>query len=354
VISIKKYLDQDLSELGRYRPASPAELLACALAAYRAALGAMGTSATRVCPATGSALLQGLLCLGENNSQNLTPLLVNETEGQVERLLEEWGEHSAEYFQQRAGDVKEILMVLARAAESVADRDKHYAAQFNEFTRRLQALGKLEDLPQLRAAIVRGANELKGYVDKMEQDGRERVAELRTQVTAYRTKLEEAEHRASHDPLTGLENRLGAESKIQRRIDTNSPFCVAMLDLNGFKQVNDTYGHEAGDDLLKQFSTELRSVSRATDVVGRWGGDEFIVVLDGTMADAQAHIERMQKWVFGSYTLQSEPDTRKVSLQAVLGLVEWQPGESLRQVVARADALMYEQKAEAHKHSPRQ
>ena len=83
-----------------------------------------------------------------------------------------------------------------------------------------------------------------------------------------------------------------------------------MLDLNGFKQVNDTYGHEAGDDLLKQFSTELRSASRATDVVGRWGGDEFIVVLDGNLTEAQSHVERMQKWVFGSYTLQIGSNAR--------------------------------------------
>ena len=121
-----------------------------------------------------------------------------------------------------------------------------------------------------------------------------------------------------------------------------------MLDLNGFKQVNDTYGHQAGDDLLKQFSTELRSASRATDVVGRWGGDEFIVVLDGNLTEAQSHVERMQKWVFGSYTLHWGRGA-KVEMNAALGLVEWQAGESIKEVLARADALMYKQKAEVHK-----
>ena len=77
------------------------------------------------------------------------------------------------------------------------------------------------------------------------------VAALRTQVSTYQTKLEEAEQRASHDTLTGLDNRQGVECKIQRRIAARQPFCVVMLDLNGFKQVNDTHGHEAGDDLLK-------------------------------------------------------------------------------------------------------
>jgi diguanylate cyclase (GGDEF)-like protein len=351
VISIKKYLDLDASELNKYRPPKPEELLASTLEAYRAALGAMGNCGLRACPPLGPELRKNMMLLAESLARASTPPLVMETEGHVEQQLQEWGEHTAEYFQQRAADVKEILMTLARAAESVAERDKRYTTQFGEFTKRLQALANLEDLPQIRAAIVRGAKELKTCVDKMEQDGRESVAALRTQVTTYQTKLEEAEQRACHDALTGLDNRQGIETKLQRRIDAHKPFCVVMLDLNGFKPVNDTHGHEAGDDLLKQFSTELRSASRVTDVVGRWGGDEFIVILDGNITEAQTHVERMQKWVFGSYTLHVGTEGPKVEMTAAIGLVEWQSGESIKQILARADAVMYKQKAEMHKPS---
>ncbi len=349
MISIKRYLDLDESQLSRVRPPATEELAASMLEAYRAALGAMGNCGLRACPPLGPGLQNSLMRLAECLAKTATPPLVKQTEGQVEQQLQEWGEHTAEYFQQRTGDVKEILMTLVHAAESVAERDKRYTAQFGEFTKRLQALVNLEDLPQIRAAIVRGAKELKTCVDKMEQDGRESVAALRTQVSTYQTKLEEAEQRASRDALTGLDNRQGVEIKLQRRIDATRPFCVVMLDLNGFKKVNDTHGHEAGDDLLKQFSTELRSASRATDEVGRWGGDEFIVILDGNIAEAQSHVERMQKWVFGSYTLNLGAEGPKVEMTAAIGLVQWQSEETLRQVLARADALMYKQKAEMHK-----
>jgi len=323
--------------------------VAAVLDAYRGALGAMGNSGLRACPALGPGLQRSLMLLAESLTKAVTPPLIKETEGQVEEQLHAWGEQTAQYFQQRAGDVKEILMVLALAAESVAERDQRYATQFGEFTKRLQALANLEDLPQIRSAIVRGAKELKICVDKMEQDGRESVAALRTQVSNYQTKLEEAEQRASHDVLTGLDNRQGVESKLKRRMEARKTFSVVLLDLNGFKQVNDTYGHEAGDDLLKQFSTELRSASRATDVVGRWGGDEFIVVLDGSMTEARSHVERMQKWVFGSYTLHLGAEGPKVEVSAAIGLVEWQPGESIKDLLGRADALMYKQKAEMRK-----
>ena len=323
--------------------------MAAVLDAYRGALGAMGNSGLRACPALGPGLQRSLMLLAESLTKAVTPPLIKETEGQVEEQLHAWGEQTAQYFQQRAGDVKEILMVLALAAESVAERDQRYATQFGEFTKRLQALANLEDLPQIRSAIVRGAKELKICVDKMEQNGRESVAALRTQVSNYQTKLEEAEQRASHDVLTGLDNRQGVESKLKRRMEARKTFSVVLLDLNGFKQVNDTYGHEAGDDLLKQFSTELRSASRATDVVGRWGGDEFIVVLDGSVTEARSHVERMQKWVFGSYTLHLGAEGPKVEVSAAIGLVEWQPGESIKDLLGRADALMYKQKAEMRK-----
>lgn len=349
MISIKKYLDLDSSEVNKCRPPSPEELLAAILEAYRAALGAMGNSGLQACPALGPGLQRGLMLLAESLAKTPTPPLVKETEGHVEQQLQEWGDRTAEYYQQRAGDVKEILMALAHAAESVAERNQRYTSQFGEFTKRLQALAKLEDLPQLRAAIVRGAKELETCVSKMEQDGRETVAALQSQVTTYQTKLEEAEQRASHDPLTGLDNRQGVETKLQRRIAAKQPFCVVMLDLNGFKQVNDTYGHEAGDDLLKQFSTELRSASRSTDAVGRWGGDEFIVIIDGNLMDTQSHVERMQKWVFGGYSLQMRAGTPKIEMSAALGLVEWQAGETIKEVLARADAVMYQHKGVAHK-----
>jgi len=349
LISIKKYLDQDANELSKYRPPDPAELLAAMTEAYRASLGAMGSCSVRACATLGPPLQRSLMVLAEGLGKAITPPLVRETEGQVEQHLSAWGEKTAEYFQQRAGDVKEILMVLARAAETVAERDQRYTSQFSEFTKRLQAMAKLEDLPQLRSAIVRGAQDLKTCVERMEHDGRESVKALRSQVSTYEAKLEEAEQRASRDALTGLDNRQGLENKLQRRLAAQKPFCLVLLDLNGFKDVNDTYGHAAGDELLKQFATELRSSSRATDAVGRWGGDEFIVLLDGTLTDAQSHVERMQKWVFGAYVLHVGNAAPKVEMDAAVGLVEAQPGENMKDLLARVDALMYKNKAEMHK-----
>jgi len=354
VISLKKYLDMDSNELNKRREAGPEELLTLILALYRAALGAMGDCGVQACPVLGPDLQRCLLGLGRRLSRKAGPDGLMETEALVEEQLQQWGGRTSEYFQQRAGDVKEILLVLARAAEAGAERDQRYASQFVEFSKRLQAMANLEDLPQIRAAIVRGARDLKTCVDRMEQDSRESVAALRAQVSTYQTKVDEAEQQASRDALTGLENRYGLQMKIERRIADKKPFCLLLLDLQEFKQVNDTYGHPAGDDLLKQFGGELRSAARSSDVICRWGADEFIVVLDSSLAEAQSQLERMRKWIFGSYTLKVGTDTPKVNLEAALGLVEWQPGETMKELIKRVEAAMRRDKAAARNVPPPQ
>jgi len=120
-----------------------------------------------------------------------------------------------------------------------------------------------------------------------------------------------------------------------------------MLDLNGFKQVNDTYGHPAGDNLLQQFSQELRSNSRSTDIVGRWGGDEFIIILDCETSAAKSQIERIKKWVLGEYTipLADGSSKAKIKVDASVGFAQWAPGQTLQDLIASADSAMYREKS---------
>jgi diguanylate cyclase (GGDEF)-like protein/PAS domain S-box-containing protein len=97
-----------------------------------------------------------------------------------------------------------------------------------------------------------------------------------------RTKIERHfEYNATHDPLTGLLNRRGGEIRFAKLLElaeqNSSVFVLLLLDLNDFKPVNDKYGHEAGDIVLKEVSSRLRSILRTDDVVVRWGGDEFVI-----------------------------------------------------------------------------
>jgi diguanylate cyclase len=350
LISIKKYLDTDTPAVAVEEP-EPNELLAVTIESYRSALQAIGRSAVQACPAPGRELEQGLASLEGYLSVNAAPKAVKQTQAQVEDQLQKWGSQTAEHLKTKADEVKELLIMLAHTAESIGERDKRYSAQIGGFTAELKAISNLDDLTQIRSSLVKKATELKNCVDQMSQDGQQSLAQLRSKVSGYETKLQAVELAASKDTLTGVANRRSMEKRMERNIEANQTFCVAILDLNQFKQVNDKYGHAAGDDLLKKFSHELQNNVRSEDLVGRWGGDEFIVLLGRDLVAAQPQIERIRQWVFGDYSL--EPGTgkppQKIHIDASVGVAQWSRGKTVKQLVEEADAAMYRDKRNSRK-----
>lgn len=333
MISLKKLIESNQEEL-----------LRGAMHAYRAALEAMGNSGVQACPPLGTQLQLGLWNLQRQLADQATPRIVEESEGRVASELHQWGERSAEYYKGKTEDFKEIMMIMAHTAEAVGGRDQRYSKQFTEFTTRLHSLASMDDLTKIRDSLVSSANELQVGVNQMAQDGEAAVSQMRGQLRQYQAKLEEAERLASVDSLTGLQNRRRIEEVLELRVAQRREFSVVIFDLNGFKQVNDTYGHMAGDDVLKQFASELRAAFRAMDDVGRWGGDEFILVLDCGLEDAHRQVERARKWIFGDYTVRGEGPPRKLAVDAAVGVAVWRQGETIAEMFARADADMYKQK----------
>ena len=351
MISLKRYLEMEAPDANGDLPDGDKGLLIAFLSAYRSTLRAMGESATQACPPVGTELKLRLDHLQSKLKDDVSARLVVTMESSVRDSLSKWGQRTALHLGAQAGEIKELLLVLARTAEAVGERDQRCARQLHECTTRLQTVAKLEDLTAIRTSVLKTASELKTSVDRMAQEGQAAIAQLRSEVSNYKARLEEAEKVASRDCLTGLRNRQCIEDLIDRRVRSALPFCLVLLDLDDFKKVNDTHGHLAGDELLKQFAFELRSASRSTDIIGRWGGDEFIIVLDCNLPQAIQQTARLRQWLDGNYTLETNAGTIKLHVAASVGLVERHPGESLKDTIARADEAMYSQKA-AHKSVP--
>lgn len=346
MISLKKYLDGELPPLAAGDAGEERGILLVTLAAYGSALLSMGNYSLEACPGLGGGLKQRLGELQASLSTEMGPEQMEATDRAVHEQVQEWGHRTALHYRDKAAEVKELLLLMARTAESVGARDQRCAGQMTEVTAHLRQIATLDDVTQIRASIEKSAAELKSSVERMTNEGKAAVEELQRQVKVYQTKLDEAEELASRDTLTGARNRMCMESFIESRIAADTMFCVAMLDIDGFKKVNDTHGHLAGDELLKQFATELRSACRKTDVIGRWGGDEFVILLDCGMDEATAQIQRLRKWVCGDYTVGGAAGALKLRLDASIGLAEHLPKEPMKALMGRADAAMYERKKE--------
>jgi diguanylate cyclase (GGDEF)-like protein len=309
----------------------------------------MGNCGQDACPALGGELKLGLGKLEEKLSAKLSCETVKETECGVREHLHGWGRLAAMHYQKQTGEVKEILLMMARTAESVGERDLRCATQITEVTTRLKSIANLEDLSAIRESIKQSATDLKGSVDRMTAEGKAVIDKLRKEVTTYQTRLEEAEEIASRDALTGLRSRLSVEGQIEQSLHGRAPFCVSIIDIDEFKRVNDEHGHLIGDELLKKFTAKMQSVCRSTDTIGRWGGDEFMLLLHCGIVDARAQIDRLREWVCGSYTVQGSAAPIKLRVKVSIGLAERLPGETMKALVDRADAEMYREKAESRK-----
>lgn len=347
MISLKKFLDQNHIE-PEPTPVVVAEtngLLPAVLAAYRSVLRSIGASSAEACPALGEDLKRGLGRVEDSLSCNVTPEKIQGAERSVQGQLLDWGHRTAQHYEKKTDEVKEILIVMARTVESVGQRDQRAASQLAQVTGRLKRIATLEDLSQIRTSIEESAAELKTSVERITAEGKAAMEQLQGELNAYQARLEEAVHIVSVDSLTGLRSRFWMEKYIARRIAETTPFSLLLIDIDEFKRVNDEYGHPVGDELLRQFATELKSAFRSGFVVSRWGGDEFIVLLDCKLDEAQAQTVKLKKWVCGSYTLPGRSGPVKLQIDASIGAAERKPRETVTDLLARADADMYKDKA---------
>ncbi len=345
MISLKKYLESQQTDSVAPVNRSEGDLLSAVVDAYGSALIEMGNSSIEACPGMGDELKRNLVDLKTGLSACMSSAALTTTDSGVREQIRSWGRGTAKHFQQKACEVKEMLLMMARTAESVGARDQRCAGRMTEVTERLKTIASLDDLTEIRLSIEKSASELKSSIDRMTAEGKAVLDQLKEQVATYQTKLEEAEDIASRDALTGLSSRLYVEGQLEKRMAVTTPFCVAIVDIDRFKRVNDDHGHVTGDELLKQFSTELRSACRATDVIGRWGGDEFILLFDCTLAEAEAQVVRLRKWICGNYTVRGKAGEVKLRVDASIGLAERGAGEDMKTLLARADSAMYEEKA---------
>jgi diguanylate cyclase (GGDEF)-like protein len=150
------------------------------------------------------------------------------------------------------------------------------------------------------------------------------------------------------DMLTGLFNRrhgnerLGEE--LQKFTRYGHRFAVALLDIDHFKKINDTLGHKAGDDVLRRVASELRGASRQSDIVIRWGGEEFLFVFPGTsLAQAAAIVERFRAQLASSPVL-LEAGGSGVPVTISGGVAEVEGGDTIESLVRRADQALYKAK----------
>lgn len=178
-----------------------------------------------------------------------------------------------------------------------------------------------------------------------------RNRQLHDEIAERQRMEEQIRHQATHDMLTGLPNRVlfhdRLQGAMQRALRHQNRFALVLLDIDGFKGVNDNYGHPAGDALLQAIATRVREHLRSNDTVARLGGDEFALILED-LNDATAVLERCQQLgqaLAQPYPLEGRDGRFVARVSASQGLAIWQgETESDEQLIQAADRALYQAK----------
>jgi diguanylate cyclase (GGDEF)-like protein len=153
---------------------------------------------------------------------------------------------------------------------------------------------------------------------------------------------------ALRDPLTDTGNRIAMDQTLEREIEMSRrhlmPLSLLMLDIDHFKNVNDSYGHNAGDEVLKAVATAIKNQLRNVDMVFRFGGEEFLILLSNTTREAAAMVgERLR---MAAQAEEYQADGNAIELTVSLGCSTLLPGESAESLLRRADSALYVAKRE--------
>jgi len=356
MISIRKHIEEYRAEKKERAAASAAApgttaergadraLPEPAAAEFRATLLAIGECTGRAVPNLGVDIARNMTAIEKKFVSPVTNEQLTKVGQQTRTELSQWADRALARHQEIQRELREVVAALSGAAEALGRRDQKYTNEIGVLTGRLGAIAEDGDLNRLRASLVDCTKSFKSCVARMAEESKASVHQLTSQVKEYRAKLDEAERELLTDPLTRLSNRRAFERHIETCVGDGKPFCLLMIDLDGFKSVNDSFGHVAGDDLLKQFGSELRSQFTSGEMVSRLGGDEFIVVIAGGIFEGNDKVDRIRKWVLGEYKLNTGDRAVKTDLQASIGVAEWDGVESAMSLLARVDREVYKAK----------
>ncbi len=270
-------------------------------------------------------------------------------------LLTDTRQRQASLQVQRAEARDALKQVIQKVLSELGELDAatgRFNHQVEAYADHVRSADSLEALTEVVRQMVSDSQAVHAVVatarDRLAVE-HARAAEMEAKVRALEGELRKLSDEVGTDALTQVANRRGlakvfeAEcARVQGEDAAAAPLAVGLLDIDNFKKLNDSLGHAAGDEALKNLAARVKDWLRPIDHVARFGGEEFVVLLPATpVEDAQQRLTKLQRQMSASLFMH---DGKEVFVTFSAGVTAWRPGEALEQALARADEGLYEAK----------
>lgn len=240
---------------------------------------------------------------------------------------------------------RELSKVLELIRKHISSNESYAKSLANAQSR----LSQLSEGEQVRVIV----SLLVAENERMRRDShelKEKLEDSKQQIDTLRSNLLQAEEVVLRDPLTGVGNRRCFDISIEKAIaesrETGAHLSLVMCDIDHFKRVNDAFGHQVGDEIIKMFSRVIEASVRDGDTVIRYGGEEFAVILPKAGQEAAKSIAERIRRQFESKKLTLRDTNQKIGqMTASFGVAEYRSGDDAELLVQRADAKLYDAKS---------
>ena len=251
---------------------------------------------------------------------------------------------------------KTLIDLLVRKLSDYAAEGSEYNQRMESRLEQLQASSEWDEIRLLVQDVLddsRSMQQRSGELGVHLAEAQRQAQAAQERIVSLEGELEQASQQLQEDPLTGALNRRGLDAEFARVqshvVRQGQPLTLALLDLDHFKMVNDTYGHDAGDAVLRALVTLAKRLVRPSDRVARMGGEEFMLLLPGTPVQHSLVVVQRLLAAFSEQTLVQDGTGRHIALSFSAGLAELCPGEDFAAVYQRVDAALLQAKQAGRK-----
>jgi diguanylate cyclase len=252
-------------------------------------------------------------------------------------------------LQEAKNALKSLLSGFVDHLADFADATSDYHDTIEKYAGRISAANRIDDLGNVLEEVMRETRTIQTNALRSRDELRlaqQQAREAQERIQSLEKELEETSHLIRHDQLTGVLNRRGLDEALQKEVARakrrESPICVALLDIDDFKKLNDSQGHVAGDEALIHLTCVIREALRPQDTVARYGGEEFIIVFPETdLSEASSAMIRLQRDLTRRFFLFQN---QRLLITFSAGIAQLREGENEASIIQRADAAMYQAK----------